>query len=235
MPNGTFCREGFVYRGTAIPELYGKYIFGDLALHTPPRADGRLFYADLTTGAINEFLLPQFATTYLPSSLTIHGFGQDGNGELYILATNTPSSGAGGVVYAMLPSWSYSKWAAQPAQGLIAGVNDGPLDDPGNDSVPNLINYALGGAPTAYSRPILPKLTLSGANVIFSYDWSALSLASVTQVVEYSTDLISWTPIVVTPAGGGPVAVTPGVPNYHIAVTIPASPPGQFVRLKVTK
>ena len=27
---------GFVYRGTAIPELYGKYIFGDLALIAAP-------------------------------------------------------------------------------------------------------------------------------------------------------------------------------------------------------
>ena len=45
-----------------VPELYGKYVFGDLALHTAPaRADGRLFYADLATGEILEFLLPQFA------------------------------------------------------------------------------------------------------------------------------------------------------------------------------
>ena len=32
---------GFVYRGTAMPELYGKYIFGDLALKTQPRAGER--------------------------------------------------------------------------------------------------------------------------------------------------------------------------------------------------
>ena len=99
--DGISITGGFVYRGSAIPELYGKYVFGDLALHTPPRADGRLFYADLSTGVINEFLLPQFGTTYLPSGQTIHGFGEDGNGELYALATNTPSSGTGGVIYAI--------------------------------------------------------------------------------------------------------------------------------------
>ncbi|MCX6872431.1 MAG: leucine-rich repeat protein [Verrucomicrobia bacterium] len=93
---------GFVYRGSLMPELYGKYVFGDLALHTAPtRADARLFYADLTTGAIKEFLLPQFAVGILPNGLTVHGFGEDGNGELYVLATNTPSSGTGGIVYAL--------------------------------------------------------------------------------------------------------------------------------------
>jgi glucose/arabinose dehydrogenase len=98
--DGISITGGFVYRGSAIPELYGKYVFGDLALNgTPVRTDGRLFYADLTTGLINEFQLPQFSTTYLPNLLTVHGFGQDANGELYVMATNTAASGTGGIVY----------------------------------------------------------------------------------------------------------------------------------------
>jgi hypothetical protein len=92
---------GFVYRGRAMPELYGKYIFGDLALRTAPvRADGRLFYADLQTGAIKALPLPQFGgTAILPNGLTVHGFGEDADGELYALVTNTPSNGTGGIVY----------------------------------------------------------------------------------------------------------------------------------------
>jgi hypothetical protein len=92
---------GFVYRGTAMPELYGKYIFGDLALKTQPqRADGRIFWADLQLGTMHAFPLPQFGgSAVLPSGLTVHGFGQDGNGELYALATNTSANGNGGVVY----------------------------------------------------------------------------------------------------------------------------------------
>jgi glucose/arabinose dehydrogenase len=92
---------GFVYRGAAIPELYGKYIFGDLALRTAPvRADGRLFYADLQTGAIKAFPLPQFGgTAILPNGLTVHGFGEDADGELYALVTNTSANGNGGIVY----------------------------------------------------------------------------------------------------------------------------------------
>jgi glucose/arabinose dehydrogenase len=98
--DGISVTGGFVYRGTAIPELYGKYVFGDLALRNlPPRVDGRLFYADLEMGVIQEFLLPQFASGVLPNGLTVHGFGEDGSGELYALVTNTPANGTGGIVY----------------------------------------------------------------------------------------------------------------------------------------
>jgi glucose/arabinose dehydrogenase len=95
---------GFVYRGTAIPELYGKYIFGDLALKTTPaRADGRIFYADLQTGLIQAFPLAQFGgSAILPNGLTVHGFGQDAAGELYALVTNTSANGGGGLVYKLV-------------------------------------------------------------------------------------------------------------------------------------
>ena len=102
--DGISITGGFVYRGDDIPELFGKYVFGDLALrNAPPRVDGRLFYADLDTGIINEFLLPQFNTTFLPNGLTVHGFGEGADGELYALVTNTPSNGTGGIVYAIRP------------------------------------------------------------------------------------------------------------------------------------
>jgi glucose/arabinose dehydrogenase len=98
--DGISITGGFVYRGSAIPELFGKYVFGDLAIrNAPPRVDGRLFYADLQMGTINEFLIPQFANDQLPNGLTVHGFGEDGDGEIYALVTNTPANGTGGIVY----------------------------------------------------------------------------------------------------------------------------------------
>ncbi|MGZ5543980.1 MAG: PQQ-dependent sugar dehydrogenase, partial [Limisphaerales bacterium] len=98
--NGISITGGFVYRGAAMPELYGKYIFGDLALiPSPTRLNGRLFYADLQLGTLNVFTLPQFGSEILPSGQTVHGFGQDANGELYAMATSTPPNGNGGVVY----------------------------------------------------------------------------------------------------------------------------------------
>lgn len=102
--DGISITGGFVYRGAAIPELYGKYVFGDLAIrNVPPRVDGRLFWADLATGEMFEFHLPQFVDDKLPNSLTVHGFGQDGAGELYAMVTNTPSNGVGGLVYKFIP------------------------------------------------------------------------------------------------------------------------------------
>jgi len=98
--NGISITGGFVYRGSAMPELYGKYIFGDLALiPAPVRINGRIFYADLQAGQMNVFKLPQFGSEILPNDQTVHGFGQDANGELYAMATDTPPNGNGGVVY----------------------------------------------------------------------------------------------------------------------------------------
>jgi glucose/arabinose dehydrogenase len=100
--DGISITGGFVYRGAGIPALAGKYVFGDLAISGGPRIDGRLFYADLTSGRINEFLLPQFANGLLPNQVTVHGFGQDASGELYAMVTNTASNGTGGVVYKLV-------------------------------------------------------------------------------------------------------------------------------------
>lgn len=112
---------GFVYRGSAIPQLFGKYVFGDLALrNAPPRVDGRLFYADLGSGVINEFLLPQFAGNLLANHVTVHGFGQDEAGELYALVTNTASNGSGGIVYRIAAVPEPASWAMFGLGGLAA-------------------------------------------------------------------------------------------------------------------
>jgi Glucose / Sorbosone dehydrogenase len=102
--DGLSITGGFVYRGSFLPELEGKYIFADLSLRNSAqgRIDGRLFYADLVTGKMEEFVLPQFATGYVENQ-TVHGFGQDGNGELYVFttATGAASGGTGGLIYAI--------------------------------------------------------------------------------------------------------------------------------------
>jgi glucose/arabinose dehydrogenase len=87
---------GFVYRGSLLPELYGKYIFAD---HQGPRdADepiprlARLFYGDLSTGEIFEFNDSGLGDSLPTRILSI---GQDQQGEIYVL-------GVGGV-YAIVP------------------------------------------------------------------------------------------------------------------------------------
>ncbi len=72
---------GYVYRGSAIPELVGKYVFGDFSsgFFTP---NGRIFYSDLTTGEINEFIL---SGGDAPLGTFVKGMGQDDDGELYLM------------------------------------------------------------------------------------------------------------------------------------------------------
>jgi hypothetical protein len=83
--DGTAIVGGFIYHGKAIPQLDGKYVFGDFSngpFSGPP--NGRLFYADLNGGGIKEFILgnPDHAL-----KLWLKGFGEDADGEIYVLAS----------------------------------------------------------------------------------------------------------------------------------------------------
>lgn len=91
---------GFVYRGSAMPELQGKYIFGDFSksFSTP---SGRLFYVDLTSGEIRALILGRDDRAL---GLFVKGMGQDQNGEIYVLGSTTLApSGTTGVVYQLVP------------------------------------------------------------------------------------------------------------------------------------
>jgi len=72
---------GYVYRGTQIPELVGKYVFGDFS-STFASPDGRIFYANLTSGQIEEFILDGGD---LPLGTYVKSTGIDSSGELYFL------------------------------------------------------------------------------------------------------------------------------------------------------
>ena len=90
---------GFVYHGSLLPQLDGKYVFGDLSDSTfAGPANGRLFYADLSGGPINEFKLNQ------PLGMWLKGFGEDAHGEIYVLATTALGpSGTTGQVFEIVP------------------------------------------------------------------------------------------------------------------------------------
>jgi glucose/arabinose dehydrogenase len=84
---------GFVYRGSAIPPLRGRYVFGDLSRQFSAN-NGRLFFLSkknivkrnrVKTSKIRELRLAD--QEGLGQSLL--GFGQDAMGELYVLANST--------------------------------------------------------------------------------------------------------------------------------------------------
>ena len=98
---------GFVYHGQQIPPLRGRYVFGDF--FQPASLSGRLFYLQ-KNNRIQEFQLADQATL----GLSLLGFGQDANGELYVLAnaTGTPF-GDTGVVLRIAPARPPAKnWQA---------------------------------------------------------------------------------------------------------------------------
>ena len=69
---GTAVIGGFVYRGNAIPQLPGLYVFGDFS-------SGSIWtLREVTPGVWTRTLL-------LASGKTISSFGEDGTGELYVL------------------------------------------------------------------------------------------------------------------------------------------------------
>jgi glucose/arabinose dehydrogenase len=96
---GTAVVGGFIYHGSLLPQLDGKYVFGDFS-NGPFSApgNGRIFYSDLSTGQINEFNMNA------PLGLWLKGFGEDANGEIYVLAsTNLGPAGTTGVVFEVVP------------------------------------------------------------------------------------------------------------------------------------
>jgi glucose/arabinose dehydrogenase len=66
---------GYVYRGSAHPELYGRYFFGD-------DCSGHIW--DVIAAGPS----PQAPQLLLSSGLQIYGWGQDIGGELYVTASN---------------------------------------------------------------------------------------------------------------------------------------------------
>ena len=108
---------GFVYRGSLMPQLQGKYIFGDLSGAGFGTAAGRLFYADLDEGWIRELVVDGGDGL----GLYLFGFGEDADGEIYVLASTDigPNvSAAGGQVFQVVPEPSTLTMVGLAALGM---------------------------------------------------------------------------------------------------------------------
>jgi glucose/arabinose dehydrogenase len=153
---------GFVYRGTQIPQLYGKYVFADHQGSRDPAEPipnvARLFYGDLTTKQIFEFRYSA-GGTMVPSR--IFGIGQDSFGELYLLglngvyainAVNPPGDfdSDGDVDGADFVAWQTNFPKASGAT-LVQGDADGDGDVDGADFVVWQTNFPFTPGPGASS------------------------------------------------------------------------------------
>ncbi|MCP5245088.1 MAG: hypothetical protein H6937_03635 [Burkholderiales bacterium] len=113
---GTAIIGGFIYRGGAIASLQQAYVFGDAS--RTGNGDGRLFY---TNGAE---ILELDLTERDAIEFWVLGFGQDADGELYVLGNSTgvPFETTG-TVYKLVPN-----------AGFSAGFLEIPAVDVGLDS-----------------------------------------------------------------------------------------------------
>ena len=111
---------GFVYRGSGLPELSGKYVFGDFSSDFGPT--GRMFYFDTTGPDANQRREFKLGPADPPFGRILKGFGEDEEGELYVTATDIlgPNGDTGTV------------------QRLVAPPSCLPSTQPGTDSIAKL-------------------------------------------------------------------------------------------------
>lgn len=88
---------GFVYRGSRIPQLLGRYVFGDFTVRFEdvfpfgPFISGRLFYLEQKkTSADNLLNIQEFKFADREElGLAVLGMGQDTSGEVYVTANSS--------------------------------------------------------------------------------------------------------------------------------------------------
>lgn len=147
--------------------------------------------------------------------------------EGFAAATTSPS-------FTLAPS--YAAWAT----GLAESAQS---DDPDDDGLPNLTEYALGGDPRsggmtlAPGVPLLPVLNFAGGTVSFSFPQRTdAALRGLSYVVETSTGLgvPSWSATLPPGASSSTQPFAPAVAGFERrTVSWPADGPRRFVRLRV--
>ena len=186
-------------------------------------------YGTTLTGLAPTFTLSALATAS-PISGTPRNFATP---QSYVISAENQSTQTYSVTVNVAAS-PYYTWAN--GQGLTPNVNDGSLADPDRDGISNLLEFVLNGVPTVSSQSILPALTKSSGDWVFEYNRSDVSLPpATTQIVEYGSDLVGWTPVVIPANSLDTVVITEGSPADRVKVTIPNQGSKAFVRLKVTQ
>ncbi|NDC74099.1 hypothetical protein EBZ70_02125 [bacterium] len=155
-------------------------------------------------------------------------------GSYKVVATNAVGSTSSNTVSVTVgsPSTPYQTWVS--GQGLTVGVNDGSTQDPDNDGVPNLVEFALGGNPLSATSAPAPVVARSGSNLTLTYDVKTAATAQFSVVAQTSSDLSSWT-AAVNGTAGVTITTTPvDVNTNRVVVTVPMSGERLFARLRVT-
>jgi len=100
---------GFVYRGGALPQFFGRYIFGNWATSLRPPPDGKLFVATPPTSEGAVWRMEELRVATNPGGTLgprfVLALGQDADRELYVLTTERVGPvGQTGKVFKILPA-----------------------------------------------------------------------------------------------------------------------------------
>ena len=172
-------------------------------------------------------------------------FGTDANSLTAGQLASITKPGGGAVAlnssgYLVDAPAGYASWKAINAPGVGPGTTPG--EDYDGDCVSNGAEFVLGGTKDTNDLSLLPTISTSGANMVFSFQRSQASIDGTTTVaIEDSPDLISWPDSYNVP---GPAQVNnPGVTVEKdtsvgfdtITLTVPRAPDAaKFARLLVT-
>lgn len=126
---GVSVTAGFVYRGSAIPELQGRLVFAD-------HASGRIWGLDFDD---QGDALPIDDQLLRDTNLNISSFGEDSNGELYFLHRDATQ----GAIYRIIAD---SSSTTNPPPALLSAtgcVDPGDPSQPAAGMIPYDINVAF--------------------------------------------------------------------------------------------
>lgn len=103
---GVSVTGGYVYRGKALPQLQGKYVFGDWS-RSFVKADGVIYVASRPASGSGPWTLEPLPMAGFPDGqihIYVWAFGEDEEGELYVF-TNTTNAliGKNGKVWKLSP------------------------------------------------------------------------------------------------------------------------------------
>ena len=99
----------------------------------------------------------------------------------------------------------------------------GPLADPDQDGINNLLEFVLdGGNPNSSDASILPTLDASGENFVFTFRRRNENASVTTQLFQYGSDLSGWNDVAISQSSQVNIAAdTPTTGVDQVTVTIP--------------
>jgi sugar lactone lactonase YvrE len=197
----------------------GGVIVGEIAQPTLRRIDPTQVLVQVATGLTG--------TTELPIETTLSGLDPGAIIYFRVIATNGGGTTVGSIVSFGDPFavWQNAEFGANAGDPLIAG----PLANPAQDGINNLLKFAFGLDPHVATAAGLPAMDTVGGKLALTYHRN-LAATNLIYTPEWSTNLSTWSPLGVTED----ILADDGI-TRQIRASIPASPGGaRFLRINVT-